>query len=431
MNEAFLQYIWAQRLYKTPEMLTTQHRQITVLNPGRLNTDAGPDFFNAQVKINGITWAGNVEIHLTSDDWYRHGHETDAAYNNVILHVVARSTGREVRNSHGEVISEVVLDYDPTLLEKYQELEAPCKLWPIHCADKLTHVDSLTRASWLDSLLIDRLEFKCKRAEALFQRFNGDVDQTFFCLMARALGGKVNGQPMEDLAAQVPVKILLKHNSSLQSEALLLGVAGLLEAVDLTQCDPNDKPYLSSLRREFDFLKAKFSLSTTPPQWKYARLRPQSFPDVRIVQLAALVGTMHGNFVSCLNQSLDQLFDVAPSAYWQNHYRLGNPTSALSDKRVGADMKRLLAINAVIPFLIALAQRYADVERQEAAIDMLRQLPIEHNSVLAKWAQLGIVPSDEGDAQALLHLTANYCELGHCLRCRFGHAIMRLPREEK
>ena len=123
MNEAFLQYIWAQRLYKTPEMLTTQHRQITVLNPGRLNTDAGPDFFNAQVKINGITWAGNVEIHLTSDDWYRHGHETDAAYNNVILHVVARSTGREVRNSHGEVISEVVLDYDPTLLEKYQELK--------------------------------------------------------------------------------------------------------------------------------------------------------------------------------------------------------------------------------------------------------------------------------------------------------------------
>lgn len=418
MTEDFLQYIWGQRLYRNPAFVTTGGSELLVLNPGRANHDAGPDFFNAQIKLGTLTWAGNVEIHQTTDDWYRHGHDADPAYDNVILHVVGRTTGREVRNSRGEVISEVVLEFAPALYDNYLALLAASKNLPIRCADKLASLPSVTKRAWVEALLVERLEAKSQRAEALFAEFKGDMDQAFFCLMARALGGKVNAEPMEALARQTPLKVILKHNSELQTEALLLGQAGLLPS------DGSATGYVAEMCREYDFLKSKFSLEPMSPMWKYARMRPPSFPDIRIAQLAALVRAIPGNFASCLSQSLDKLFDVSPSDFWRNRYRVTKTSSAESDKRLGSTTRRLLTINAVVPFLVATAKRFANEERLEAAVALLRELPIESNSVLDKWESVGLAPVDEGDAQALLHLTSNYCERGLCLHCRFGHAIV-------
>lgn len=416
MNEAFLQYIWGQRLYRSAEQMTTDGRKVEILNPGRLNTDAGPDFFNAQVRIDGVTWAGNIEIHQTSDDWFRHGHDKDSAYENVILHVVGRTTGRPVTTCLGSVVPEVVISYDQELENRYDALEnGGAKSSVIRCADLLSLMPETLKTSWLDSLLIERMEMKSDLVLGYVEHFNGDIDQAFFAILARSLGCKVNAEPMEMLVRATPLRILLKHNGVLQTEALLLGLAGLL-----AEAQADD--YVIALRREYELLKAKFNIEPISGSvWKYARLRPLNFPDIRLVQLAAIVRAIPGNFASCLSLPLDKLLAVAPSAYWERHYRLGVEAKNELPKAIGANTRRLIMINAVIPFAFAMGRRFDNAERKMAAIDALRNIEIEKNSVLERWASFGIKVKDEAEAQAVLHLTKAYCERSGCLRCRFGH----------
>lgn len=411
-----MQYIWGQRLYRSAEQITTDGRRVEILNPGRLNTDSGPDFFNAQVRIDGVTWAGNIEIHLTSDDWFRHGHDKDVAYENVILHVVGRSTGRQVTTCKGSIVPEVVISYAPELEKRYEALEkGSAKSSVIRCADLLPRMPETVKTSWLDSLLVERMEMKSDIVLGYVERFNGDIDQAFFAMLARAMGCKVNSEPMEMLVQATPLRILLKHNGVLQTEALLLGQAGLLEHA---QTDD----YVIALRREYEFLKAKFSIEPiSSGVWKYARLRPLNFPDIRLVQLAAIVRALPGNFASCLSLPLDKLLAVAPSAYWDKHYRLGVEANNELPKAIGVNSRRLIMINAVIPFAFAMGRRFDNAERKMAAVDALRNIEIEKNSVIEKWASAGLDAKDEAEAQAVLHLTKVYCERGGCLRCRFGH----------
>lgn len=416
LTEAFLQYVWGHRLYASPEMVTSGGVSLEILNPGRLNTDAGPDFFNAQVRSDGVTWAGNIEIHLTSDDWFRHGHDSDPAYDNVILHVVGKSTRRPVINSRGNVIPEVELAYDGVLLRHYEELVESGKPSAIRCAMSIPAIPAAVKSSWLDSLLVERMEVKCGRLLGLLDFFKGDVDQAFFCTLARALGGKVNAEPMELLVRATPLRVLVKHCGVLQSEAIILGQAGLLDL--LTE----DDDYTRSLRREYEMLRAKFCLEPIDGSlWKYARLRPQNFPDVRLVQLAAIVRALPGNFASCLAIPLDKALSVSPSDYWKTRYRLGESGGTSIGKALGENARQLVMINAVVPFAFAMAHRFGNVERKEAAVDMLRAIKMEANSVLRQWAAAGLKPSDEAEAQALIHLYTAYCEPGECLRCRFGH----------
>ena len=416
MKEEFLQYVWGQRLYRSAMQTTTQGVAIEVINPGRLNADSGPDFFNAQIKVGGMTWAGNVEIHQTSDDWYRHGHEKDAAYDNVVLHVVGRSTGREIFTSKGELVPEVVLDYDKVLLSRYEELMERGGVGFVRCADVVGDVPEVEKRAWLDALLVERLAAKSGRALELLELYGGDVDQVFFCLLARALGGKVNGEPMEALARRTPLKVLLKHSGELQTEAVLLGQAGLLSTTK------GEDEYVAKLRREYDFLSIKFGLEAMDGSvWKYARLRPQNFPDIRIVQLAAIVRAMRGNFGCYLGMALDKIWAVGPSEYWDTHYRLGVLSGLLKNKMLGSAMRRLIVVNCIVPFAMAESERYGDEKKKEMAVEMLRAMDVEQNSVLEGWKNVGIVGEDECDAQALIYLKGKYCDGGECLRCRFGH----------
>ncbi len=420
MNEIFLQYVWNQRLYNSSNMTTTDGIDVEVLNPGRLNVDAGPDFFNAQVRVGNVTWAGNIEIHTVSDDWFRHGHEKDAAYDNVILHVVGSSSGKKIVNSKGQQIPEVVISYPASLADNYEELVSSSKSLPVKCAPHIDALPNIVRSSWLEALLFERLESKCLKAEQLIDVFRGDLDQVFFCMLARTMGGNVNSEPMEQLARHLPLKVLIKHNNPIQTEAILLGQSGILDLVN----EENDD-YVKSLVREYQFLKIKFSLETENGNiWKYARLRPQNFPDVRLAQLAALIRAMPGNFESFLARPLDSMLAVSPSDYWKTHFRLGTSSSSETSKNVGSTMRRSIVINAVTPYLIACARRYGDLDKQELAIDMLRNLSIEDNSLLRLWKSLGVKIRDEGDAQGLIQLTKEYCMKGRCLSCRFGHFVV-------
>lgn len=421
MTEAFLQYVWGQRLYLSASQTTVGGEAVEVLNPGRLNTDAGPDFFNAQIRVGATTWAGNVEVHQTTDEWYRHGHDADPAYDNVILHVVGRSTRRCVKTSAGVEIPEVELRYDNRLAERYDALLNPAAGSPIRCASVIPEIPGVVRTAWMDALLVERMRVKCNRALAYVDEARGDLDQAFFCLLSRSLGAKVNAEPMELLARSTPLRILLKHSGAVQTEAALLGQSGLLGAA------PADE-YVLLLRREYEFLRTKFALEPLDASiWKYAKLRPQNFPDVRIAQLAAAVRSLPGNFQSSVSVAWDGAMTQAPSDYWDTHFRLGvQSKGGKRSKGIGASARRQVMVNAVAPFTLAEAERYDDEVRRLAAVDMLRKLPTERNSILDAWDAVGLRACNEADAQALLHLRAEFCERGECLRCRFGHyAISR------
>ncbi|MBQ3636063.1 MAG: DUF2851 family protein [Bacteroidales bacterium] len=425
MDEDFLQYIWANKLCLADCKKTTDGEEIEVVNIGKLNTDQGPDFFNAQVKIGGIVWAGNIEVHVESDDWYKHHHETDPAYDNVVLHVVYKSCGRDILNSKGRKIPEVMLSISEQLKERRNELLGIGNNGTIKCCGKTSDIPQIVKTSWLDTLLMERLEQRQQRAASLMTESTDDLDSLFYVLLARALGGSINADQMQMLARATPLRILLKHPTPLQTEALLLGQAGLLSNIKKSEATEYEKRLLS----EYEFLRAKFGVEPIDASvWKYLRLRPVNFPDVRIVQLAAIVRKIPGNFESTFRgtdaKTLIERLDVSPSEYWENHYRLGVESERKVEKRLGVDARRLIIINALVPYLAHCAYRRCNTEGLDDAIELLKGLKTEKNSIISEWESSGISPRDEGEAQALIHLFKNYCEMGRCLHCRFGHAIM-------
>lgn len=420
MNEAFFQNVWQYKLFGALDLQTTDGEIVEVINQGQHNKDAGPDFFNAQVKIGDTLWAGNVEIHTKSAMWYRHGHDKNHSYDNVILHVVGESDGRTIYNANGLIIPEVVLRY-PTYLElRYQEFMNTTS--PIRCHNYIERVSEMELNGWIDRLLVERFEQRNRRVEQLFETFNGDWNQVCFCLLARSLGGSINGEAMEMLARCTPVKILFKHNTSLQKEALLYGQSGLLP-------QSSDDEYVCSLISEYRFLKNKFSLNGMDGQmWKFMRLRPSSFPLIRISQLSAVVSLARGNFESVFRSvdinSLLKLLDVSASEYWDTHYTFGKESLHTSHKFIGKDTRRLMIINAIVPFAFAYTSRYGKEQERLNVMRMLSFLPIEKNNIIETWINCGIVPKDEGEAQALLLLRKEYCDKGNCLSCRLGHIVM-------
>lgn len=422
MGEMFYQYVWQYKMYGSEMMSTVDGDEIEIVSQGLRNSDAGPDFFNAKVKINGTLWAGNIEIHTDSSSWYRHGHDKDHAYDNVILHVVGKSDGQRIYNACGRQIPEVQLRYPKILEERYDELMTARS--PIRCKEHIAKVNEMEINSWLDRLLFERFEQRNKHVEQLFAEFNGDWNQVCFCLLARSLGGSVNGEPMELLARSTPVKILAKHNNPLQMEALLFGQSGLLPQVS------DGSEYVDALIREYNFLKVKFSLEPMESSvWKFLRLRPSNFPSIRISQLAFVVALAQGNFESVFRsidiKTLMNVLAVSASDYWNTHYTFGKESGADCRKQIGVNTRRLMIINAIIPFVFAYVRRYGKEQEQRNIMNMLSFLPIEKNSKLDAWIECGIVPKDEGEAQALLLLRKEYCDKANCLMCRIGHLVWK------
>lgn len=416
MPEKFLHYIWLNRLYYPIDLKTIDGETVEIINPGQSNSDAGPDFFNAQIKIGDVLWAGNVEIHTTSDEWYNHRHEQDSAYDNVILHVVGESTGRDIITSKGRKVPEIALRYSEEIADRYGNMNLSKER--IRCGRYLSKLDKMTRDAWIDRLLTERFEERNERVERLLEEFNGDWEQVFFSLIARAMGFKVNADPMEHLARITPVRILIKHNDIVQTEALLIGQAGLLPEVAKDE-------YTQQLKREYDFLKSKFDLSPMDAsEWKLLRLRPGNFPIIRLSQLAAIVRKTLGNFENAFSTlNMDKLMEtlnVSASEYWDTHYALGH-VSANKGKNLGRASRRLVVINAIIPYLFSHARRYGQEREQANVMKMLSFIAMERNHQIDLWQSVGIEPQHEGEAQALLLLYKNYCMKGRCLACRFGH----------
>lgn len=414
-REELLHHIWQHKLFSNKDLRTTEGEQITVLKSGLLNHNAGPDFLNARLEIDGVEWAGNVEIHVQTSDWKLHNHQNDDAYQNIILHVVFDHNSSENLGSFPTLdLKNYISDQ---VLSRYETLVNSNK--PLPCAEFLPDVSDLVKISWLDSLLIKRLERKSNWMNSLVDEFDGDLEQAFLVVIFRAFGMKTNAEAFELLGKNVPWKILSKHQDNLsQLEAILFGVAGfLVESKD---------DYSLVLKQEFEFLKHKYHLEPIDPKlWKFSRLRPASFPTIRIAQIAKFYhnkGSFYKWFVNSPSSQFD--LEITTSEYWETHYTIGKASNRQT-KKLGSALISNLFINAVVPFLFVAAKRSNNAELQSAALSLLENIKPESNRKTKAFAECGLKPKNAGESQALIELKSEYCERKKCLSCNFGSSILR------
>ncbi|NSW93374.1 MAG: DUF2851 family protein [Bacteroidales bacterium] len=424
MKEEFLHYLWKYGLFDSHSLLDSDGKKISVIHPGEYNRDSGPDFFNARILAGDIEWAGNVEIHCRSSHFDIHGHNNDHAFDNVILHVVAENDKR-VFNARGEEILTVQMKYDESLYERYLDLVNNPAI--IACQNEITSLDVFFVRHWLNSVAIERLESKSQAVLKVFRETGNDWEETFYRILIRYFGFRVNTEPFEMLANSLPFRIIRKHaDNRFQIEALLFGTAGMLEEGLFKEALSDD--YYSGLVREYKILSSKYSLKPLHGWiWKFNRLRPVNFPTVRLSQLSAMLSVAGGLFSRTAEtediKQLRHLFEVSASPYWDDHYIFGRKSRNLS-KKTGSQATDILLINAVIPVIFSYGRMRDRMEISERALSFLENIPPEENRIISEWSEVGIKPESALFSQALIQLRDEYCRKRRCLECRIGSKLI-------
>ncbi|TVQ88050.1 MAG: DUF2851 family protein [Bacteroidetes bacterium] len=422
MKEDFIQFLWQYKLFTSPDLRTTAGEHLKILNPGTVNMNSGPDFSAAKLKIGDTLWAGNIEIHINSSDWFRHGHDKDDAYANIILHVVLNHD-KEIIDKQGNSVPvfEVKSFFDPSLLGKYEKI-IYSKTW-IPCAGFIHETDKLILMNWLSRLLVERLENKSGEILKFLKYFENNWEQTFYYFLARNFGFKINASPFALLAQITPYLTIARHKNDLtQIEALLFGQAGFLE-------NNYSDAYPDLLKREYQFLRKKYDLKPMDKSlWKFGKLRPPNFPTIRIAQFAALIYQSSGLFSKLIEtdsiSEIKNLFTIKSSPYWNNHYQFDKP-SLTKTKRLGNSSITNIIINTLVPVKFVYGSENLKPEIKEQAITLLAELEPEKNHITNNWEKTGIKPVSAAESQALIELKKYYCTPKKCLNCAIGLNLIR------
>ena len=432
--EQLLHYTWKHKLYPLKELTTNDGQRVEIVDPGLHNRNAGPDFFNAKIRIGSTMWVGNVEIHDKSSDWYQHGHDKDSRYDNVVLHVAAE-LDTEVMKSNGEYVPQLQLSVPDDVLTHYDELQKTDEYPP--CYKVIPHLSALIIHSWMAALQTERLEQKTEAIRKRAELCNGSWEDAYFVTLARNYGFGINGEVFEQWAYNIPLNAVAHHRDDLfQIEAIFMGQAGLLELDSIPeyyQKDALNDGYFAKLRNEYQYLAHKFSMKPIGFKlWRFLRLRPQNFPHIRISQLANLYYQQKAGLSQLMEcETLDELKNVLKSQvtpYWETHYTFGS-TSPKNEKHLSYGSINLLMINTAIPMLFAYGRHTSKEVLCDKAFDFLEQLKAENNHIIRMWQQVGLPVKTAGDSQALIQLKKEYCDKKECLRCRFGYEYLR--RKEK
>lgn len=428
--EELLHYTWRHKLFPSRPLATTEGKVVEVIDPGLPNYNAGPDFFNAKIKIDGTLWVGNVEIHDKSSDWFFHGHDTDERYDNVVLHV-ASVIDKPVKTSKGLCPPQLQMDVPMQVKQHYKELLATDKYPP--CYQIIPHLSRLTVHSWMSALQTERLE---QKTEAILKRItdsDGSWEAGYFVTLARNFGFGINGDAFEEWAKTIPLHAVDHHRDNLfQIEAIFLGQAGLLNDELIPQRYRDDAlkdEYYHKLRDEYFFLSYKFSLHPINGKlWRFLRLHPQNFPPIRLSQMANLYYHRKASLsqlVDCKTvKEVRQLLSTHPSDYWQTHYMFGN-SSEKKEKSLSSSTLNLLIVNTVAPMLFAYGRHKADEQLCQRAFDFLEEMPAENNYIVRMWKEVGLSVDNAVDSQALIQLKKQYCDRKDCLRCRIGYEYLK------
>lgn len=428
--EQLLHYCWKHRLFPLDGLRTTEGEEVEVIDPGLHNHNAGPDFFNAKVKIGGQLWVGNVEIHDRASDWFLHGHEKDTHYNNVILHVVGLAD-TQAETADGSRPPQMELQVPEQVRHNYNELIKTDSYPP--CYRIIPSLSRLTKHSWMSALETERLERKTEDIKRRADRCQGSWEAAYFVTMARNYGFGINAEAMEQWALSIPLNDVGHHRDDIfQIEAFFMGQAGLLDPLSIPerhrQAAITDE-YFFRLNNEYRFLAHKFSLQPVDfHSWRFLRLRPQNFPHIRISQLANLYFHRRASLsqlIECKDiKSVKELLSTSVTSYWQTHYAFGCESKP-NEKHLSDASLNLLLINTVVPILFAFGRHKLDDTLCDRAFDFLEQLKAENNHITRTWKDIGLDVENAGDSQALIQLKNEYCDRRDCLRCRFGYEYLR------
>lgn len=421
--EDLLHFVWKFRLFKSQQFKTTESEKVEIIRPGFHNHNAGPDFENAKIKIGATLWVGNVEIHVNSSDWYRHQHQTDLAYDNVILHVVAKHD-QEILRSDGTTIA--VLEIEDLISEEIKQnyfLLMNGINW-IPCEKKIKDIDHFYIRKCLNRVLIERLEEKTEQLQGLLTEFKGSWDDAFYISIARNFGFKTNALPFEMLARSLAQNLLAKYkNRPLQIEALIFGQAGFLNS-------SFKEEYPKLLQQEYQFLQKKHSLKPVDKYlWKYMRLRPCNFPTLRLAQFSALILKSNHLFSKILVEKdfsviLKMFSEIQPVPYWQSHYRF-EQISQQHSAAMGRDAIDNILINTIAVFLFSYGLKTGTEAYCERGIQMLEKLKPEKNALIYRFIEIGVKSDCAASTQALIQLKKSYCDQKKCLSCEVAYNFLK------
>jgi hypothetical protein len=422
MNEAFLHYIWQYQYFEKNNFRTTSGEPVTILQCGFKNTNAGPDFLNAKIKIGDVVWIGHVEIHISSSEWIDHRHHVDSAYENVILHVVWKEN-QSILQKDGAALPTAELKgrVSDDLLLRYRKLINQPDTIP--CAHHLPNVEEIKKLARIDKALVERLETKSLAIQERFEKNGSDWEQTAYQILCKNFGFKINSPSFERLSEILPYKVLQKHDQLVQVEALLFGQAGFLD-------EQKNDDYFRLLKREYAILGKKYLLDDrrmNRSQWRFLRLRPANFPTIRLAQLAALVVNGKNMFSKIVDatsyQDLLEMFSFTQSEYWQTHYRFDHPTGEGISGMGRASIDNVI-INTAIPLMVAYGKAKDDQRYLDHAISLMQQIPAEENVITKRWNEQHMLSSTAADSQGLIELFNNYCMKKRCLDCNIGFSIL-------
>ncbi len=421
ITEEFLYYIWQNRLITHHPLKLQSGEEIEILHPGYRNFESGPDFFNARIRIDGIVWAGNVEIHTRSSDWYKHQHEGDLNYDNIILHVVEIADAGIFRQDGTAMPTLVIQDrYPSSYRENYLDLiQGPA------CRRMLSGLPLFQRQQCLDRMLTEKLESRFEELNALYVQHEKKWPESFFQLLAKSFGFKVNAIPFELLAKTIPFSLFIRHrNNTEELEALLYGQSGLLPVA-------SEEAYPERLKKHYRYLKHKYHLKGISPHlWKFGGLRPANFPTLRISQFAMLhtgEDFLLDKIISAIEiHEVARILDIMASDYWYQHYRFGLSSESYA-KRLGKEAILTILINAIIPFLFFYGRKRHMPVLCDKALYWMEKCRPENNRIIREWQDFGWSAENAGQSQALLHLKKQYCDLKKCVNCGIGQYLLRQP----
>ena len=422
IKEDFLHYLWNFKLFEVSKLVSSNKESIQIINSGIPNLNSGPDFFNAKISIDNQVWAGNVEIHVKSSDWYVHNHENDIAYDNVILHVVWEDDVQIFRKDNSVITTIELKKYVNTdLFKSYKKLFSKKKVW-INCENNISQINDFVWGNWKERLYLERLNDKSKQILNLLKESNNNWEAVLFKLLAKNFGLKVNGNSFFNMANSFDFSIWIKNQNKLENlEALLFGQSALL-------IDDVEDSYFQNLKKEYDFLQVKYRLKPIhKSEVKFFRLRPNNFPTIRLSQLANLYAT-HSNLFSKLfsiNKIEDyyDLLQINTSEYWESHYSF-KATSKKRKKVLTKSFIDLLLINTIIP-LRFIYQKHIGKQNIELLLQLIKQIKPEKNSIIDKFNYLKIKTENALQTQALLQLKNEYCSKQKCLQCSIGNTLLK------
>lgn len=418
MTEKLLQFIWQFQYFNTKELHVESGEKLQIIFPGQHNLHQGPDFLEAKIKIGNTILVGNIELHVQASDWHKHSHEGDKNYNNIVLHVVWQ-------NDAGGTLPDIPClsvenRVSKWMLARYEQLMQSSLFVP--CEKILQQVKEIIWVSWKHRLLAERLRRKSELVEQFLQQNNHHWEETFWWMLAKNFGIKVNGEAFEAMARSITVGILAKHKNQIhQLEAMLLGQCGLLE-------NHFSENYPQMLQKEYRFLKNKYALQPIHMQVHFLRMRPGNFPSVRLAQLAMLIHQSHHLFSKIKEMQTvaeaKKILSVTANDYWDHHY-VFDETSPFKKKTLGRQMTENIITNTMVPILFAYGHLHQEAANKEKAIKWLDELPSEKNNITDRWADTGIAHANAFDSQSLIELKTEYCDKKRCLECAVGNSLMK------